>query len=157
MRQNGPITDGFKNRKYERKKTYSGPKFQWRRCAVGRGAIIVIGLIGDSVVERSGAMTRDFAKQGASQRALFSEFIRLCPGFASHYLSARGAPLTAGIVGDRFHKMYYDHDGVRGSGHPGSSEHYMNNLRLRPHVPAVEALFRRGTPISNEELEKAGS
>jgi hypothetical protein len=159
MERNVPVQEGFRKKKYLRERTYSGPKYQWRASPVGRTAIILIGMIGDSLVERSGSLTRDFAKQGASQIALWTKFVALCPNFPKFYEDDRGHeyPLTPRIVGHRYHKMYYDHDGPPGTGRPGTSEHYMNNPRLRPYVPAVDVLFRRGKPLTIEEMRKAGS
>jgi hypothetical protein len=157
MRSSLPITDGFRNRDYPADRAPRKIKpFQWKGTSIGRCAIILIGLVGDAKGGDSTALNfhRKFAESGITPQYLYDQLLLFMPWFAGYYYAQRGKALTLDQVYDRFHKMYYKYVGGRGV--PGMDEHFTNNTKLRPYVPAVRELFRRGTSITEDEARVAG-
>lgn len=150
MITNTLVAEKFKPRlNYKRKKTPSTKKNQWRRTRLGRGSIIVIGLVGD---EMSGgaavAVSRDFP----NAEQLYKRVLAMLPWLPEYYQGEK--PLNVDIVKDRYHKMYYRNKTKTRQGRGAMSpEHYLHDERLRASVPAVERLYKRGRIITREELE----
>jgi len=157
MRQNGDAEEGFRKRKYSRKKSRKGPTFKWVRTPIGRTAKILIGLIGDQLTHRSSILTRKFSEQGANPPHLYGELIRILPWFPAYFLCSAGYDLTPKIVYDRYHKMCYKNGPAGEGGKPAvSGEHYLHCRFLRPRVPTIEKIFRSGRPITIDEALDAG-
>lgn len=160
-------TDCFKRKKYVRTKQRVGSIYSWLGHPEGIVAKIIIMMLAEAAADMNTAMmNRRFREQGITAESLYWKFTRLCPEFAAHYKSVRGAPLTKKIVYDRFHKSTHAHDrapvngrlrSVPGTGRPGREEHYTECATLRPRVEAVRRLFLRGTPITLAEMREAGS
>ncbi len=155
MRKHEVSQEGFKpNLNYDRFVTRPVKKHQWRKFPEGRGAIILLGLIGDTLTGPSIEIERNFSKQGASRRALYHELVSRCPWIPAWYNGE--FELSEDIVYDRYHKMYYWNDApTRQERGQRSREHYLSDPKLRPFVPAVETLFKRGGIITKEQMTQA--
>jgi uncharacterized RmlC-like cupin family protein len=156
VRRNTEIAEGFRpHLGYSRGPTTRLPPFRWRADPVGRGLLILIGLIGDEAVGQGLEVTRDFAERGAGARSIYAKLLTIAPWAADYYAARRGCHLTPAIVFDRYHKMYYDNRKERVQRGQRSPEHYMASPALRPYIAAVEKLYRRSCPITALTLTEA--
>lgn len=161
MRTNRASREGFApNTGYHRTKTYAGKKVSWRSAPEGVFALIIIGLVGDGAVGSGVEMERDFAAQGAGASTIFKALTGCCPWVAAWYAAERGdgSGLSPRITWNRYHKMYYANEAeTRQQRGRRSREHYMYDPRLRPYVPAVEKLYKRGGAIPRDVAVQAVS
>ncbi len=154
MKNNRGVKNGFKpNLDYHRTNNHPRVTVSWRGTPVGRGLIILIGLIGDARINPlSAELERNFAQQGARASYLFDGLIRICPWVLNWYQEQGGNPLTKEIIYNRFHKMYYWNAGERHQRGQRSKEHYNVDEKLRYVVPGIDHLFVNQHKISREQL-----
>jgi len=154
MKNNIANKEGFKpNFNYPKnRKSRSGKNFIWTKDPIGRFIKTSIGIWGDDQCGMSVEMERNFYAQGVGAKAIYHFVISRFIGFNFYYEEIRGAQLTEGIVGDRYHKQYYDNNAPQELRGRRSAEHYLFDPKLRSLVPAVNKRLKIGTPISLDEV-----
>lgn len=153
-RVNARIREGFCPRlDYSRSRTPTCPKVFLTRHPDGRTIKVLIGMIGDQLVETLQAgVCREFPHKGE----LLSRLRYFCP-FLDEFYSEHGGEATEKVVYNRYHKMYYRNSSPRHERGAKSREHYEIDPKLRRILPAVNDLFVRGRPITREEATIAGA
>lgn len=152
MRTPKTSKDKFKNRDYKRTKTRHIKYYTWVSTPQGRAMKVMIALIGDHLSSQDMVLERGFP----NYEVMTTYFLKYFPWFSAHYFDTTGRELHAGIIGDRYHKMFYSHNGEKGSGRGEySREHYHNSKsKLKPYIELVTAWHAKGTAIQYEELKE---
>jgi hypothetical protein len=114
--------------------------------------LVLLGLHGDALTGMSVEIERNFAKQGVSSVAM-SMFIRdRVPEFPAYFQEATNRFITASLIRDRYHKMYYDNKAPAHMRGRRGKEHYLFHKKLRGLVPVVDAVYLQGGPITLETI-----
>lgn len=154
--------NGFKSYKQQpNRKPRQIVTYQWVNRPLGKFMKITIGLIADERILPARIIDREFRKDALTAKYLLDQLKEICPFAEKEFMRGNSGttPLNENIVYDRWHKMVHHYDPDDPDARPiYSKEHYLISKKLRPHVPAVAALFRRhretGKPVTeNEALE----
>lgn len=161
MKSNTGVKEGFKPRKQKPRKSRESLIYQHYLDPVGRTWLIITCLTAEQMMEGSEAylFDRKFRDAGLRDKTLKQRVDAICPQYPGYYFEqTEGNELTANIYYDRAHKKCLYTNGPKGKGGipARSNEHYTRSKWLRPCVPAVEQAFRRGDPLTLDEMRVMG-
>lgn len=141
-----------------RKSVHGRRCIPWKSAPITRTALVMIWLIAAQWMEPTGeGLNRKFRDAGVTPDRIYLELMRLMPTLADWIARRYGITLTAKVVGQRFYMMFLE-GCSRGESRAVSMsvEHPQQHAALRVIHPAVEALFKRGTPVTETEAYLAG-
>lgn len=161
MKTNGAVFEGARTVNYPAKrKPAKKSDFPWKRDKYGRLCLVLLGLKAEEMAGPSLEVQRDFYKQGVRGPALLHFLEKLCPAFPAYYVSLTGVELSASIVWNRVHKMFYNNKLPKGRRCVRSDEHFKAHPALRPLIPLATEYYRQGIPLTVRrvrlDLERIG-